>query len=125
MVADHFLLLLCLWLVDGVRAGIQWFGRYQHAHENQPCLLLVDPDTLIVLFSDYTQAGIHGRILGRVFFGNIRGVVYPVALFARRVEEDEGLKLISFEKHERRDERQRQNLQHSGSWSLPRYTSRH
>ena len=48
MVADTFFFLFCLWMVDGIGAGIQWSRRHKNTHAHQRRFLLAYSNTSIL-----------------------------------------------------------------------------
>jgi len=90
--ADHRLLLLFrLRLVDGRGAGFQRRRRYTHPDQNQSGLFLAHPDSAFLPVGQSAGAGIHGRLLGDLHLGNLRGALHPVALHKGEMENRAGV----------------------------------
>ena len=81
-------------MVDGCGAGIQWCGRYTDTYVDQYCILLDDPDSIVILSGDHAGLAAYGGFLGGVFFGDVGGIVYALVVYEREVEDGEAVKCI-------------------------------
>src|SRR5690349_4950150 len=94
MAANTFILLFCIRMVDGFRAGIQRGRRYKNSYEDQPCIFLADTNTAVLLAGDLFQLATFGCILGSIYFRDLGWFVYTLVVFKRQVEDSAGVSRI-------------------------------
>ncbi len=90
--ADPVVLLFRVRLVDGLGAGVQRRRRHRHPDQDQPGVLLADPDPARLPPRGRARLAPNGCVLGRFPLGDRGGALHVVAVHAREVEDGQGLR---------------------------------